>query len=615
MSMRLAWCSLVAVSAILTAGCSGGGGNKNAAPQPLIVTPHETSSHFPGNVDFDGRATDPEDGVLAAASMRWEIRDTAGNVVGAFSGAQQTLAFAAAGTYTVVLFATDSRGKVGVAEQTFLIGNTVGELSNPDNQSLVGIAVPFNLDGDAETRAVGVFLSTLTFIGTNIDTNAEVFRLPVAVPANTTIFSTRVTPSVPAGRYKLKLEVATTNVAEKAEDNLYVLADAAPVVNITSPASGSRVVPGTSIAFAGTATDAGGDPLTYSWTSSISGPLSTDLTFNNGALGAAKHEITLTATDPNGLTGSATIDLYIEDPSNPLFVNAASLPNPDVLSLALDGGLIWAGTAAGIASYDVATVVQDGLHDSGYNTNGNAPTLSAAKIASGERLFGGDGIGVSIRNALDTGWSTFDAGLTDPTVYGIAQSPVTSELWFATDAGLTQTAANRAGPVAFDQQPILNRPIFAVAVDAAGVIWAGTDGEGLARIALPATLSNFKTNVGLADDVVNAVFIAGTDVWVGTDDGISRLNTTTSVITTWNDGLPSNTVRSIAVDAEGIVWAGTDNGAARFDVANERWTSFSGTDLAGRVVNAVVVDAQGAVWFGAGPGGATTGGLTRYTGL
>lgn len=613
---RVRW--LAAVLAVLAAGC-GGKKDGNRAPQPVIVEPHESSTQFPGGVDFEGRASDPEDGALAATALRWEIRNEAGDIVGAFSGAAQTLNFPAAGTYDVYLFATDSRGKEGVSQATFKVGNTIAEIRDPDNYGFVGISTPFDVEGHAETQAVGVFLQTLTFVGTDRATNAEVFRLPVAAPANSTVFTTVVTPSVPAGSYELRLELTTTSATESAEDRIFVLADAAPVVSITSPADGSRVAPGASISFSGTAIDPAGDELTLRWSSSIEGSLSTDLSFTKANLLQAKHTITLTATDPNGLTGSASVDLYIEDSGNPLFVDAGNLPNPDVRSLAAEPVMaaadrIWVGTAAGIHSYGADTVAQVGVaHTAGYNVNGQAPILAARWIGSGERVFGGDGIGVSIRDAGDTTWSTFDA-VADPLVYGIAQSPMTDQLIFATDAGLTVTAENRSAGVDLDTG-ILNRAIFDVTVDATGTVWAGGDGEGLIRITLPSTVSNFTDAQGLADNVVNAVAVDGDgNVWAGTDDGISRLDVVGSTITTWRGELPSNRVLAIAVDADGIVWAGTESGAVRFDPVNERWTVLDDTDLAGRQVNAVLVDSAGAKWFGCGPAGGTTGGLTRYIG-
>ncbi|MDT5268069.1 MAG: hypothetical protein QOH49_255 [Acidobacteriota bacterium] len=65
-------------------------------------------------------------------------------------------------------------------------------------------------------------------------------------------------------------------------------------------------------------------------------------------------------------------------------------------------------------------------------------------------------------------------------------------------------------------------------------------------------------------------------------------------------GLPSDQVRAVAQDAEGVMWFGTDAGLARYD--GRRVQSVTSEGLAGPRVRALAVGADGALWVGANSG-------------
>src|SRR5687768_980906 len=65
-------------------------------------------------------------------------------------------------------------------------------------------------------------------------------------------------------------------------------------------------------------------------------------------------------------------------------------------------------------------------------------------------------------------------------------------------------------------------------------------------------------------------------------------------------GLPSDQVRAVAQDAEGVMWFGTDAGLARYD--GRRVQSVTSEGLAGPRVRALAVDEAGALWVGADGG-------------
>jgi hypothetical protein len=93
----------------------------------------------------------------------------------------------------------------------------------------------------------------------------------------------------------------------------------APTATISAPADDASVDEFMSVAFQGSASDPEDGALTGSalvWTSSIDGGIGTGTAFSRNDLSPGSHVITLTATDSDGATGTATVDLTVVDVAN-----------------------------------------------------------------------------------------------------------------------------------------------------------------------------------------------------------------------------------------------------------------------------------------------------------
>jgi len=90
-----------------------------------------------------------------------------------------------------------------------------------------------------------------------------------------------------------------------------------PSVSISSPVNNASFASGTSISFAGSATDAEQGNLTANlvWTSSRDGQIGTGGAFS-AVLSDGTHTITAAVTDTNGLTGNASITVVVEPVSS-----------------------------------------------------------------------------------------------------------------------------------------------------------------------------------------------------------------------------------------------------------------------------------------------------------
>jgi ligand-binding sensor domain-containing protein len=105
--------------------------------------------------------------------------------------------------------------------------------------------------------------------------------------------------------------------------------------------------------------------------------------------------------------------------------------------------------------------------------------------------------------------------------------------------------------------------MVSLAVDAQGVVWAGTWGGGLSRFD-GTKWTSYTVTEGLPG---NHVFMLHIDpkgvLWVGTDNGLAKMNGERFEVLTTVDGLFSNTVFSMATALDGTLWVGSFGGVAR----------------------------------------------------
>lgn len=115
--------------------------------------------------------------------------------------------------------------------------------------------------------------------------------------------------------------------------------------------------------------------------------------------------------------------------------------------------------------------------------------------------------------------------------------------------------------------PDPDQEVFAVAQNADGG-WAGD--RALLEVDTGESFFPFADN---DDNKIRALAGDGDRVWVGSDNqGIALFNGAIGEqVFTEAEGLPSNKVRGLAIDAAGDVWAATDRGVARFKSDRQKW--------------------------------------------
>jgi signal transduction histidine kinase/ligand-binding sensor domain-containing protein len=146
--------------------------------------------------------------------------------------------------------------------------------------------------------------------------------------------------------------------------------------------------------------------------------------------------------------------------------------------------------------------------------------------------------------------------------------------------------------------------VFALYQDQHGTIWAGAK-DGLARWASWDT-PNWRVFTNLSGASASAVRAIADDAagnfWIGTDgSGLIRLRENGMTSFTRTNGLPSDNVASLCVDPEGVLWAGTSRGLGRFD--GSKWTVYTTREgLSADSLGYLLADGEGYLWLGSSTG-------------
>jgi ligand-binding sensor domain-containing protein/CheY-like chemotaxis protein/nitrogen-specific signal transduction histidine kinase len=182
-------------------------------------------------------------------------------------------------------------------------------------------------------------------------------------------------------------------------------------------------------------------------------------------------------------------------------------------------------------------------------------------------------------------------------------------LWIATADGLARH--DGIGMRVWRHQPgdprgLPGNNVQALMVAADDRVWVATESGGIS--VLDAQRQGFAhyrkaTHPALGSDDIWAFAHADDTVWFGTyDGGLHRMDADGRIrrYTLDKDGLPSDTVLALAVDAQGVLWIGTDSGLARLQGGRIDSVHLPGADVA-PLVYSLTVQADG-LWVGTASG-------------
>ena len=131
-----------------------------------------------------------------------------------------------------------------------------------------------------------------------------------------------------------------------------------------------------------------------------------------------------------------------------------------------------------------------------------------------------------------------------------------------------------------------------------GALWVGTDGRGIFRLQHGEPTAEYTTANGLINNFVRAILEASNgDLWIATDEGVSRLAQGRFQNFSVREGLAYFSVRALLEDRAGDIWIGTDRGLSHLSAG--RFVHDAATAaLAGEKVWALDQSPRGTLWFG-----------------
>lgn len=260
--------------------------------------------------------------------------------------------------------------------------------------------------------------------------------------------------------------------------------------------------------------------------------------------------------------------------------------------------------------------------------------LAVASTSSGH-LWVGTNVGLSI---LSPGgdWLTLTSGdgLSDNIVTDIALDPASPRYhWFATNGGgsLLDDGDNPLDKSVHNwitfgtSDGLVDQSLSAVAVDAGGRIWFGTDrldssgnesGFGVSVLntngtpflkADDAWVTYSATTSSLSNNVIRDIAVDGQGVvWIATQSGLNAYSANTWTAFYTSDGLPSNDIRALLV-SNNVIWMATNAGVAVLSHANtphnkadDQWATYtqSNSGLVNNSTKALSMDGAGRLWIG-----------------
>jgi PKD repeat protein len=264
----------------------------NQAPT-ATATATPVSGKTPLTVQFVGAGSSDADG--AVTSYLWDFKD--GNTS---TSPNPTNVFTTAGVYNVTLTVTDDDGATNTATRTITVVDNVAPVAAAAATPTSGKAIftTFSFSAAASTDSDGVITGyTWNFGDGNVASGATPSHVYAA-----------------AGTYSATVTVTDNNGATDTETVSVTVADnvAPTAAAAATPSSGKTNIATFSFSSAGSA-DSDGTVVGYSWDFGDGSPASTAENPTKVFTTAGVYPVTLTVTDNNGATGTATVTVTVVD--------------------------------------------------------------------------------------------------------------------------------------------------------------------------------------------------------------------------------------------------------------------------------------------------------------
>lgn len=274
---------------------------ENEPPSASIESPPDDTVYGEGApVDLEGSATDPQSGDLEGSALTW-TSDRDGTIG---TGERVTTFDLSVATHTLELVAEDPQGLADTASVSITVeenGQPTAAIDAPSDGAAFeeGQSVVFEGSGSdpEDGQLTGGSLEWSSDLDGQLGTGETV-----------------TTSSLSAGTHTVVL-TATDSRRAPASDTVEIDVNGDPEASIARPSAKSIFDEGDAVTLEGSASDPTEGSLSgasLEWSSDRDGTLGTGETVTASSLSGGPHAITLTATDSDGNTGSATVEILVE---------------------------------------------------------------------------------------------------------------------------------------------------------------------------------------------------------------------------------------------------------------------------------------------------------------
>lgn len=339
------------------------------------------------------------------------------------------------------------------------------------------------------------------------------------------------------------------------------------------------------------------------------------------------------ASDGSLWVGTETAGLHRVSPASRQVQVISGGPGLEVTAIAEDPqGAIWFATWAG----GISRIDPGSGHIDTWNTSAPAPTnLSSTNVISlmvdhsGLLWAGTFDAGANMVMPYGSAFEHYaydltraaDGGLIWPMVWAFAEGPDGS-IWVGTQRGMNRYDAQlgRAEAYLADGGRCsglgLGRDVRAILPEGERLLWLALADGGLVRLD-PMTCQHCIWRKELTTATRARLLLRDTQgmLWVGTDNGLNRLDPASGQVTHYtaqgqSSSLPHNRIRSLYQDAQGTLWVGTSGGLSRWEPPTQeeggagQFTTWRAADglLSDDDVRAIHRDEDGILWLATGKG-------------
>ncbi|MEK7834051.1 MAG: two-component regulator propeller domain-containing protein, partial [Acidobacteriota bacterium] len=200
---------------------------------------------------------------------------------------------------------------------------------------------------------------------------------------------------------------------------------------------------------------------------------------------------------------------------------------------------------------------------------------------------------------------TVQDGLSDNSIFSIAEDKE-GKLWLGTGTGLDYLEGNRVVNYSKGIKALSDR-IHCLLIDYEGLLWIGSEGNGLFKMRDPKFTVYGETEGLPRDDIWSVLEARDGSIWMGLGEGGGLARMKNGKIQSWStkNGLPDNEVLSLYETKNGEIWAGTSGGLCQF--INGKFLCYTTKHgLAHDSITAIGETEDGSLWIG------TYKGVTRF---